>query len=68
MPRQLDLFAPSASASRPFTRWHRKLDETAICTRCGREILTRHIRQDTVVNEFRSAAGECWQCARAGCG
>jgi hypothetical protein len=58
----------SAAISRPFQRYSRELDEVRICSSCGREILTRRTRQDTVVSEFQSAAGECWQCACAGCG
>jgi hypothetical protein len=53
---------------RRFERYSRKLDEVRVCARCDREILIQHTCQKTVVSEFESAAGECWQSARAGCG
>jgi hypothetical protein len=61
-PQQLVLFFPPPTLpSRPFGHWSRKLDEIRICTRCGREIISRWQR-DEIVSEFVSNDGECWNC------
>jgi hypothetical protein len=64
--RQLALFSePPPLPSRPFLRWHRLIQDIQICTRCGREIITRKLKQDdTILAEYVSANGECWNCAR----
>ena len=39
-------------------------DETAICTKCGKEIVTQHFTEGMVSSEFVSEKGECFRCSR----
>jgi hypothetical protein len=70
MIQQLLLFPPSpalpspALPSRPFPRWTRALDETRICSRCGRDVATRRRSAGgRVLSEFMSSDGHCYACA-----
>jgi hypothetical protein len=53
-----------ALASRPFQRYHRRLDRIEICAGYGREILHRKTAKG-VVSEYMSAEQRCWQCDRS---
>jgi len=62
--RQLPLFTPGATPSRPTIRWHRRIERTEVCTKCGREIIVKRTARGEVIREF-IANGLCFNCFHA---
>jgi hypothetical protein len=62
--RQLSLFpARPALSSKPFSL-SPSPDEIRICAGCGRPIITQRRNGDgTILSEFVSGTGECFECA-----
>ena len=39
-------------------------DETAICTKCGKTIITQHFTPGHVESEYVGKNGECFRCSK----